>query len=239
MKPLTFKSSEMIHPGGMIILLAKDNSWLQLGDIVISAWKEGGNLFASGESLPAKVSGNPPQLGAITKVWTDSDDTAIKDGLWAGEEVYWGLYRNGVVYQLSITTYVDGGLTLGIGTLSDEEIVIEDNPYYSLNPVWTDETDFSLIVTPVLNTKYTFYKAIPYDTMLPDYMTKINFEINEPGIKVSKSVSSKGVVFFNSSTITFTTKEAIDKGYFDFKVFGTPLANSASDAVFKIFKLSW
>lgn len=160
-------------------------------------------------------------------------DIPVKTGFGGDEQVYWGVCRKGVISQLKLISTYKGKYDINaVFAMTDEILTVYDNPYYSLNPVWPDITEL-MVKKPVTTKALTMSQFMDYKPLLPIYHAGgLKPEIVEGGAKLLVSK------YFNSCTIRFS-KADVEKGYIMIKIHATPLKNSKSEQVFKIYKIYW
>jgi len=225
----------MWHENGLIIFLAKDNSWVKSGDYVYSAFQVDGKYYASGKSTGAKVSGRPAQLSVIGKAWIDSpeDFPGIKTGFYRDEEIRWISYQNGSEYPLTlVNTYSIGGNICGVATLSMMPMEILDSPYWSLNPIWPSINELKVSI-PKENIYIPFPYFFPYNLLTPTQTTGwFTPEVvqGDAKLRVSK--------YFGSCSIRLSTAD-VARGFILMKITAQLFVNATSEQVFKIYKIYW
>jgi hypothetical protein len=203
-----------------------DNAWYQKGDSIYSIFKINDEYFASG------VKWSKSKMG-FAMAFANIHDMPVKTGFGADEQVYWGVCRKGLIYKLNLqNTYPGKYDTNAVFAITDEILIVHDNPYYSLNPIWPDITELR-VKKPVTTKDLTMSQFMAYQPLMPKY--------HAGGLKpeiVEGDVTLKVNKYFNSCTLRFT-KAAVEKGYIFLKIVATPLKNSTSDQVSKTYKIYW
>lgn len=217
----------------LYIIEGKVNPWLQKGDSIYSAFEIDGQLYASG----VKWSQN---LTAFAMAFWATNDITVKTGISAGDAIYWGVCRNGIIWELVLISKEGrGGNTYATFQLGDQKLEINDNPYYSLNPVWPEITEFR-IDEPTTAKALKIYQLMPGFSALTPKFTTGSFlpEISETNAVLRISKGRNGIIFLNSCSIRFRNED-VEKGYFMLKINATPLKNSQSEQFFKTYKIYW
>lgn len=173
--------------------------------------------------------------GTIGKAMADSN-LPKRTGFLDGEQINYAVYNNGEYKKVVWTnSYEKSGHTLWEGQLG-EVVEIEDNPYYSIDPVWP-ESDY--IASPYSTApkasamKVKLSKHFKVGEYVPKYYETYTFELVEgdgviyPYDKVPNNVSYK------------FTKTDIAREYIKVKIVCTPLKNSGSKDTERILKLQW
>ena len=221
-KPLSFKSTDF--PVSMVILKQTDNPWLENGDYIYSVYQDKGLMFAcwdiqyKSKNVIIKAFGN--------------DDYPVKTGFDKDEAITWGVYSEGCIFKLKLIEYVWDGLTFGIGTVTDVQLYVNDNRYYSLDPLWPDIGELK-ITKPLPDKWYQMYELMSYGLIMPKYIDGspwINITMGEAIIKPHK--------YFNSTKIKLT-KADVARGYLVVTIQAKPLINSNFKSTSKQFRIFW
>lgn len=213
-------------PSTLYLIDKADNPWYMKGDSIYSAFKINDEYYASG------VKWSKSSMG-FAMAFANVHGMPVKVGFGTDEQVYWGVCRKGVIYQLSLqSTYPGKYDTNAVFEITDIVLAVQDNPYYSLNPLWTDVTDFK--IKPPIAGKWIYFRdVLAYKPMTPKYVEgSCKLEICEgtATIKYGK--------MFNETKIKFTTAD-IERGYICVVIRAVPLKNSTSTKTYQEFKLYW
>jgi len=213
-------------PSTLYLIDPADNDWYTKGDSIYSMFKINDEYYASG------VKWSKSSMG-FAMAFANVHGMPVKVGFGTDEQVYWGVCRKGIIYQLSLqTTYKGKYDTNAVFAMTDEVLTVLDNPYYSLNPVWPDVTDFK--IKPPTAGKWVYFRdIISYKNMLPKYIectTKLTVCDGCALVKYGK--------YFNETKLKFSDAD-IAKGYISITIFAQPLKNSNSKQTSKTYKLSW
>ena len=212
---------------------SKQNGWLQKGDSIYSAFEIEKQLYASG----VKWSKNAIAFGMA---FHNDKSVPVKNGFEVGEKIYWGVCRNGKIWELELqNTFEKNGDVYAIFQLGERPLIILDNPYYSLDPVWPEITELR-INEPTTTKALKFYQFMPgFSALTPKWTTGSFFpEISETNAVLRFSKGRNGIIFLNACEIRFR-KADVEKGYFMLKIHATPLKNSQSKQFFKTYKIYW
>lgn len=227
---------KLIYSGGeypldMVILKKTDNPWLKAWDTIYSIYEIDGIYYASwGVTLKNGVN-------VIAKVFKDTGELPVKTGISVGQEVMWCVERDGVVYLLNITEmYSDGGIHCGKFSMSNITIELKDNPYYSLSPVWPDNTSLRIKI-PQPNKAFTLYQlqfteGNDYRLQMPKFIENLQW------IKIGGDVVINTNKYLNSFLFKFSNFD-IANGSINVKMQGTALKNSSSSDTSRIYNIYW
>lgn len=250
-KPLTWNDGNF--PSTIYWVQKADNPWMVNGQSVFSMFKVDDKYYASGEkeigndqvfvmAFHNTGSDSPYQL-AFDVLPTGLSKEPIKTGLDYDEPVYWGFWDGQNIKQLILTsTYTSRGGEAAIFELTDVVMVVLDNPYWSLNPVWPADTTLK-IKTPKTKQALRLYnlaeKGNDGKLFYPKYLLKLQWQVVEGTTTVKNSYNkSKDVYYLNDAQFRFSQAD-INKGYILVKLYGTPHINSMSADTSKIYKIYW
>jgi hypothetical protein len=213
-------------PAVLYLIEGNSNPWLQKNDSIYSAFAIDGVLYASGVKWSRNLTG-------FGMAFWNTNEMPVKTGLVSDEPIYWGVCRDGVIWELELQSKSGRvGNTYAIFRLGDKRLEIKDNPYYSLDPVWPDVSELR-IETPATNKALKFPAFMDYRDILPKFTSGYFVpEIIEGNGKLTKSK------YFNSCSYRFTSQD-LERGFITLKIHATPLKNSASEQVFKTYKIYW
>lgn len=231
-----------------------ENIWLQDGDLIYSAFKVDGKYYASGIKEAANgmcfimAFGNHGtdkiQLSEADYITLGiNNKIPVKVGFDNSEPVYWGLCREGVIYQLDLISESNGNYGKQAKfEVTNNVMEILDNPYWSLDPVWPDDVTVK-IKPPTTRKAFRLYNlALPYpdgSLKYPKYLLKLQWEIVEGTTTVKNSYNkSNDVYYLNDAQFRFSQAD-IENGFILVKMKGTTLKNSYSENTSKIYKIYW
>lgn len=222
-KPLSFKSTDF--PSSMVVLMQRDNGWMQSGDFVYSIYTDDSAYYACWD---VGFTGKD----IIVKAF-NTDTYPVKTGLSPGEVPVWGFYRINKMCLLKMSTYKSDGLLFGRASPTGEYIEVADNKYYSLDPVWPDITELK-IKPPIAAGRFIpIYNLIAYRPLMPLYVDGVcRLEICEGSATVRQGK------FFNDTQIKFTAAD-IARGYIRVIIRAKALANSTSTNTYREYKIYW
>lgn len=201
----------------------------QNGDTIYSYFTVNGINYASWYGICSL------RDGTIAKALGDSD-LSVRTGFLQDEEVSYAVKTGGVHKKVIWTgTYEKSEQTLWLAYLSEEVVQIEDNPYYSLSPVWPafDAEIYPYAQVPTTAYRDRFlYKYIQWNKYLPQNISGWTIQLVEGTgrLTVAKSPSQ--------STYTFTKADMLRRSV-TFKIVVTPLQNSASKDTSRTIILKW
>ena len=252
-------------PSTLINVFKADNQWLENGDSVYSSFKVEGKYYASGVKVAARnmvflmAFGNTGtgtvQLSDVDSVSISgyNDKIQVKVGLDNKEKIYWGVCRDGIIYQLNLISQKYGKYGYeGKFMLTDTIMEIIDNPYWSLNPVWPENLSYRLKMPDTLQRRalqrdfYLYQMAYPWKSggknhkdcqmWYPKYLEggSLNW-----GVVDGKSTvkNSKGG-YLNIAKFRISIED-LRRGYMLLKLTGTPLKNSKSTDTSRVYKIYW
>jgi hypothetical protein len=261
-------------PSTLINVFKADNPWLENGDSIYSAFMVDDKYYASAVKVAERnmvflmAFGN---TGTGTVQLSDVDSVSIvgyndkipvKVGFNNKELIYWGVCRDGIIYKLEMISKKNGKYGVeGKFALMDKivdgqktylEIEIQDNPYYSLNPVWPENLNYRLKMPDTLQRRalqrdfYLYNMAYPWQLggknnpdwqmQYPKYVQggSLMWEIFDGKSTVKND--KKG--FLNQAKFRIAIED-LRRGYMLLKLTATPLPNSKSTDVSRIFKIYW
>lgn len=233
-------------PFRILQLKKTENPIFQKGDIVYSAFMVDGKLYASAADvfqnretfvIRALPNANVTVYDSIT-----GKITFVKTGFDVGDEVIWGVWRDGIfnilelqyVYKEEIGVYAIFGVTM-------DEAILYDNPWFSVNPEWPTNLKYKIKKPTATNkTFYLYNLAYSWDSNMvdwrmemPKYITGLKWEMVEGTTKITNDKR-----FLNQAKFRFTSAD-INKGYIRVRMIGTPLKNSKSTNVSRIYTIYW
>jgi len=210
-----------------------ENTWYEKGDSIYSAFEMDDKFYASG------VIWSKSSMGFASAFGNDGS-VSVKNGFIKGDSIYWGVCKKGVIHQLKrISTYKSQYGTNAIFIPTGDTLQVLDNPYFSLNPIWTDNLNYRIKKPEKLNRDYFLYNLAftggkDWRLQYPKYLSGLKWEMYYGSSKVTND--KKG--FLNQAKFRFTQAD-VDRGYILLKLTGTPYKNSRSADTSRVYKIYW
>lgn len=216
MKPLVYRGGNP-HPAEVKLAELKD---FQTGDQILAAYHFESQLYASWLQ-PANAN------RFFIRVMGDDNDSPVKTGVGDKETPEYLLLRGDKIYALIIE---DLGKVSSFDAvrlhITDDEVVVHDNLYYSLEPEWPEVSEVTLNSRPATS-NLQFWRWCPYGQFMPKYYSDFNFELITGSGMLRVPARRKTL---NMCSYWFRPQD-ITRGYIEFRVIVTPLTNAGEGAV--------
>lgn len=200
------------------------------GDTVTSVYAHDGKYYACWDS---EVLSNS---SVIAKALGDSG-LHVKTGIFNDEEAIYCRYRAGKYFLIEITgSYTKNNQTLYGGKVTDQEIEVLDNLYYTLPVTWP-QIDYNIHLpkppSPLFKDRH-LYKYIRWINYLPRYAASVTCELADGNGKLTKKKD------ISRTEYQFSVHD-LKAGSVSFNIVATPLKNAAPtpEGLSKTLTLTW
>ena len=229
MKALTWRGFTEF-PADIKIFEAGKLGSVMAGDTVTSVYVNEGKYYACWDS---EVLSNS---SVIAKALGDSG-LHIKTGIYQGEDAIYCRYRAGKYFLIEVTgSYVKNNQTLYEGKVTDQEISVQDNLYYTLPVTWP-QVDYKIHLSkppsPLFKDRH-LYKYIRWINYLPRYAASVSCDLAEGKGKLTKKKD------ISRTEYQFSIHD-LNRGSVTFNIVATPLKNAAPtpEGLSKTLTLTW
>lgn len=169
--------SQLTHRGGSEFpaeIVLTDFKDYEAGDIIFSAYEFDGMYYASWKDTPKP----DKKTGKFFVRCMADDNLFFKTGVYRNELPVYILYRNESYTLLNLDRRKTSGYWIeGSLSLTDNQVVLHDNLYYSFCPEWPNK-NVTIARKPIKANSYEyFYTFFNFNEVLPKYYDKIEFEI--------------------------------------------------------------
>lgn len=217
----------LIDPG-------KNSSWYAQGDSIYSIFKVNEKYYASG------VKWSKSSMGFAMAFANDGEvPTLVQNGFLPDDVIYWGRCRKGVITQINLISTYKGKLgECAVFAETEHILTVEDNPYYSLDPIWPVLTDLKIEV-PTYKKAMTFTQLMDLNKITPKWTEGwYTPELSGTNAKLKLAKNRDGKIFLNACTIRFS-KDDVAQRYFFLKIIANPLPNSTSPYKEQVYRIHW